>query len=118
MASWGADGRRDSRGTQIGADGKVKRQPSRGMYILPSLFTAGNIAAGYYAITQSVQGSMADPSHFDRAALAIGFAVLFDGLDGRIARMTNTTSAFGKELDSLADVITFGVAPSLLAYIW
>ncbi len=103
---------------QIGADGKVKREPSRGMYILPSLFTAGNIAAGYYAITQSVQGSTADPAHFDRAALAIGFAVLFDGLDGRIARMTNTTSAFGKELDSLADVITFGVAPSLLAYIW
>ncbi|HMF62803.1 MAG TPA: CDP-diacylglycerol--serine O-phosphatidyltransferase [Edaphobacter sp.] len=103
---------------QMGADGKVKRQPSRGMYILPSLFTAGNIAAGYYAITQSVQGSVAEPGYFDRAALAIGFAVLFDGLDGRIARMTNTTSDFGKELDSLADVITFGVAPSLLAYIW
>ena len=98
--------------------GKVKRHPSRGMYILPSAFTAGNIAAGYYAITQSVQGTLADPSYFDRAALAIGFAVLFDGLDGRIARMTNTTSDFGKELDSLADVITFGVAPSLLAYIW
>lgn len=103
---------------QVGADGKVKRQPSRGMFILPSLFTAGNIAAGYYAITQSVQGSVADPAFFDRAALAIGFAILFDGLDGRIARMTNTTSDFGKELDSLADVITFGVAPSLLAYIW
>lgn len=101
-----------------GADGKAKRRPSRGMYVLPSLFTAGNIAAGFYAITQSVQGSTADPAYFDRAALAIGFAVLFDGLDGRIARMTNTTSDFGKELDSLADVITFGVAPSLLAYIW
>jgi CDP-diacylglycerol---serine O-phosphatidyltransferase len=103
---------------QVGADGKVKRQPSRGMYVLPSLFTAGNIAAGYYAITQSVQGSASDPSYFNRAALAIGFAVLFDGLDGMIARMTNTASDFGKELDSLADVITFGVAPSLLAYIW
>jgi CDP-diacylglycerol--serine O-phosphatidyltransferase len=88
------------------------------MYILPSVFTAGNIAAGYYAIVQAVQGTVADPSHFDRAALAIGFAVLFDGVDGRIARMTSTTSDFGKELDSLADVITFGVAPSLLAYIW
>lgn len=99
-------------------DGKVKRRPSRGMYVLPSLFTAGNIAAGYYAITQSIQGSVADPSYFDHAALAIGFAVLFDGLDGRVARMTRTTSDFGKELDSLADVITFGVAPSLLAYIW
>src|SRR5258707_4985956 len=105
-------------GVHIGAGGKVKRHPSRGMYILPSLFTAGNIAAGYYAITQSVQGSVAEPGYFDRAALAIGFAVLFDGLDGRIARMTNTTSDFGKELDSLADVISFGVAPSLLAYIW
>jgi CDP-diacylglycerol--serine O-phosphatidyltransferase len=88
------------------------------MYILPSLFTAGNIAAGYYSITQSIQGSASDPSYFDRAALAIGFAILFDGFDGLIARMTNTTSDFGKELDSLADVITFGVAPSLLAYIW
>ena len=104
--------------TQVGADGKVKRQPSRGMYVLPSLFTAGNIAAGYYAITQSIQGSPSDPAYFNRAALAIGFAVLFDGLDGMIARMTNTASDFGKELDSLADVITFGVAPSLLAYIW
>jgi CDP-diacylglycerol--serine O-phosphatidyltransferase len=88
------------------------------MYVLPSLFTAGNIGAGYYAITQSIQGSAADPASFDRAALAIGFAVLFDGLDGMIARMTNTASDFGKELDSLADVITFGVAPSLLGYIW
>jgi CDP-diacylglycerol--serine O-phosphatidyltransferase len=88
------------------------------MYVLPSLFTAGNMAAGYYAITQSIQGSVGDQSYFDRAALALGIAVLFDGLDGMIARMTNTASDFGKELDSLADVITFGVAPSLLAYIW
>lgn len=106
-----------SEGTRPGV-GKARRQPSRGMYVLPSLFTAGNIAAGYYAITQSVQGTVGDPIHFDHAALAIGFAILFDGLDGRIARMTNTTSDFGKELDSLADVVTFGVAPSLLAYIW
>ena len=88
------------------------------MYILPSLFTAGNIAAGYYAITQSLQGSVREPHHFDYAALAIGFAIPFDALDGRIARMTNTTSEFGKELDSLADVITFGVAPSILAFSW
>jgi CDP-diacylglycerol--serine O-phosphatidyltransferase len=103
---------------QISAGGKARRQPSRGMYVLPSLFTAGNMAAGYYAITQSIQGSVADQSYFDRAALALGIAVLFDGLDGIIARMTNTASDFGKELDSLADVITFGVAPSVLAYIW
>ncbi len=88
------------------------------MYILPSLFTAVNIGAGYYAITQSLQGSIQEPHHFDYAALAIGFAIPFDALDGRIARMTNTTSDFGKELDSLADVITFGVAPSILAFSW
>jgi CDP-diacylglycerol--serine O-phosphatidyltransferase len=90
----------------------------RGLYILPSLFTSGNIAAGYFAITQSLQGSVQEPRHFDYAALAIGFAIPFDAIDGRIARMTKTTSEFGKELDSLADVITFGVAPSLLAFTW
>jgi CDP-diacylglycerol--serine O-phosphatidyltransferase len=98
-----------------------KRVPSakRGMYILPSLFTSGSIALGYYIIMQSIRGSMyGDSSAFDRAALAVAFAIVFDGLDGRIARMTNTASAFGRELDSLADVITFGVAPSLLAYLW
>jgi CDP-diacylglycerol--serine O-phosphatidyltransferase len=88
------------------------------MYVLPSLFTAGNIAAGYYAITQTLQGTRLEPRHFDYAALAILFAIPFDALDGRIARMTNTTSEFGKELDSLADVITFGVAPSILAFTW
>jgi CDP-diacylglycerol--serine O-phosphatidyltransferase len=90
----------------------------KGMYILPSLFTTGNIAAGFYAILQTVHGSPAEPWHMDFAAKAIGFAVLFDGLDGRIARMTNTASDFGRELDSLADVITFGVAPALLAWMW
>ena len=88
------------------------------MYVLPSLFTAGNIAAGYYAITQSIRGANGDEHSFNRAAVAIGFAVLFDGLDGRVARMTNTSSDFGREFDSLADVITFGVAPSLLAFLW
>jgi len=102
----------------IPATVRPRRRPSRGMYILPSLFTAGNIAAGYYAIVQSIQGSAADPAHFDRAALAIGIAALLDGVDGFVARLTNTASDFGRELDSLADVITFGVAPSLLAYIW
>ena len=90
----------------------------RGMYLLPSIFTAGNIAAGYYAISQAIQGSASAPFHFDNAAKAIGFAVLFDGLDGNIARMTNTVSDFGRELDSLADVITFGVAPAILAWMW
>src|SRR5580658_9632448 len=90
----------------------------KGMYILPSLFTTGNIAAGFYAILQTVYGSSGEAWHLDFAAMAIGFAVLFDGLDGRIARMTNTSSDFGRELDSLADVITFGVAPALLAWMW
>jgi CDP-diacylglycerol--serine O-phosphatidyltransferase len=97
---------------------KRKGRLRRGMYIIPSLFTSGNIAAGYFAITQSLQGSVQEPQHFNYAALAIGFAIPFDALDGRIARMTKTTSDFGKELDSLADVITFGVAPSLLAFTW
>jgi len=94
------------------------RGPRKGLYILPSLFTAGNIAAGYYALSQAVQGSAAAPWHFDHAAKAIGVAIVLDGFDGRIARMTNTTSAFGRELDSLADVIAFGIAPALLAWTW
>jgi CDP-diacylglycerol--serine O-phosphatidyltransferase len=94
------------------------RKQRKGMYILPSLFTTGNIAAGYYAILQIMHASLAEPWHLDNAAKAIGFAVLFDGLDGRIARMTHTSSDFGRELDSLADVITFGLAPALLAWSW
>jgi len=106
------------------------RRFRKGLYILPSLFTAANVLLGYYAILQVIHGAVSyatakatqSPSpqfwHFDAAAKAIGFAVLFDGLDGRIARMTKTTSDFGRELDSLADVITFGVAPALLAWAW
>ncbi len=97
----------------------AKRRPSRGMYVVPSVFTSANIAAGFYAITECVRGAASgDRNGFDHAAMAIGFAVVFDGLDGRIARMTRTTSDFGKELDSLADIVTFGVAPALLAYVW
>src|ERR1700739_643378 len=94
------------------------------MFILPSLFTAMNIGAGYFAITQTIEaassGALTNGAqmHLDWAAIAILLAIPFDSLDGRIARMTNTTSDFGKELDSLADVITFGVAPSILAYSW
>ena len=94
------------------------RRFRKGMYILPSLFTTANIALGYYAILQVTHATLAEPWHFDFAAKAIGFAVLFDGLDGRIARMTHTSSDFGKELDSLADVVTFGVAPAMLAWMW
>jgi CDP-diacylglycerol--serine O-phosphatidyltransferase len=100
------------------ATDRPRRRPRKGMYILPSLFTSLNIAAGYYAISQTLQGVNGDYWHFDMAAKAIGIAVVADGLDGRIARMTNTTSDFGRELDSLADVITFGVAPAVLAWTW
>ncbi len=88
------------------------------MSLLPGLFTTANLALGYYAISQVMQASAEAPVHFDQAAKAIGLAVLADGLDGRIARMTNTTSEFGKQLDSLADSITFGVAPAILAWNW
>ena len=97
---------------------RAARQRRRGMFLLPSMFTAVNIAAGFYAITQSLEGSRGAPHHFDYAAIAIGLAIPFDALDGRIARLTNTESEFGRELDSLADVITFGVAPSILAFSW
>ncbi len=91
----------------------------RGMYLLPSLFTSINIGAGYWSITQTIAAISGNAQqHLDLAAIGILFAIPFDALDGRIARMTNTCSDFGRELDSLADVITFGVAPSLLAFIW
>lgn len=101
------------------------RRPRRAAYALPTLFTAGNVFLGFYAILQVFQGAMrmagkaSDASHyFETAAMAIGVAVFLDGLDGRIARMTNTVSDFGREMDSLADVITFGIAPAVMAYAW
>jgi CDP-diacylglycerol--serine O-phosphatidyltransferase len=97
---------------------RPRRRQSKGMYILPSLFTTANMALGYYAILEVMHASVAEHWHLNNAAEAIGFAVLFDGLDGRIARMTGTSSDFGKELDSLADAITFGVAPAMLAWAW
>jgi CDP-diacylglycerol--serine O-phosphatidyltransferase len=97
---------------------KPRRRQSKGMYILPSLFTTANMALGYYAILEVMHATATEFVHLDNAAKAIGFAVLFDGLDGRIARMTGTTSEFGRELDSLADAITFGIAPAMLAWTW
>src|SRR5579872_6901723 len=101
------------------------RRPRRAAYALPTLFTAGNIFLGYLSILRSFRGAMAAASaapdasdHFSIAARAIGAAVFLDGLDGRIARMTNTTSDFGREMDSLADVISFGLAPAVLAFAW
>ena len=100
------------------ADDPRSRRLRRGAYLLPSLFTTLNIALGYYALFHVFRGSVNEAWHYDNAATAIGFAAVTDGLDGRIARMTNTTSDFGREFDSLADVITFGVAPAFLAFIW
>ena len=100
-------------------------RPRRAAYALPTLFTSGNIFLGFVAILQCFEGAALAQSgnlgpndHFSLAAKAIGFAVFFDGLDGRIARLTNTVSDFGRELDSLADVITFGIAPAILAFVW
>lgn len=95
----------------------------RGVYILPSLFTVGTLVCGYVAVLSTLKASgLADAEQvrqtFDVAAKAIGWAIFFDGLDGRIARLTNSASDFGREFDSLADVITFGVAPAFLAFAW
>jgi CDP-diacylglycerol--serine O-phosphatidyltransferase len=87
----------------------------RGIFLLPSIFTGANLLCGYYASIAALNGGTED---FDRAAKAIGIAILFDGLDGRIARMTGTNTEFGVQFDSLADVVTFGVAPAILAYSW
>ncbi|HEX4495076.1 MAG TPA: CDP-diacylglycerol--serine O-phosphatidyltransferase [Thermoanaerobaculia bacterium] len=87
----------------------------RGAYLLPSLFTMGNMVFGFYAVILGLQGT---PGSFRRAALCILLAAALDSVDGRIARMTGTESEFGKEYDSLADVITFGAAPGLLAFLW
>jgi CDP-diacylglycerol---serine O-phosphatidyltransferase len=89
-----------------------RRGVRRGIYALPALFTAGNILCGYLSLDASTQGA------FEYAAKLIFLAAILDGLDGRIARWTSTTSAFGEQLDSLADIVSFGVAPAFLVYRW
>ena len=84
----------------------------KGIYLLPNLFTTASLFSGFYSIIASVQ------EKYYIAAIAILVSLVFDGLDGRIARITNTTSKFGAEYDSLSDLIAFGVAPALLAYVW
>ena len=84
----------------------------RSLSIVPSLFTIGNIFCGYYSITSTLHGE------WDRAAILIGIGYILDGLDGRIARLTKTASDFGVQLDSIADVVTFGAAPGILAFSW
>jgi CDP-diacylglycerol---serine O-phosphatidyltransferase len=106
-----------------------RRGLNKGLYLIPSAFTAGNILMGFYAVMSALRGFQlvgygtgADFIHaaayLDNAAKAIGWALLFDMLDGRIARMTKTTTKIGIQLDSIADVVSFGLAPAVLAYVW
>jgi CDP-diacylglycerol--serine O-phosphatidyltransferase len=89
-----------------------KRARSRGIYLLPNLFTTAALFAGFYAVLASMN------DQFEKAAIAIFLAMILDGLDGRVARMTNTQTAFGAEYDSLSDMVAFGLAPALVMYQW
>lgn len=91
---------------------KHGKKRSRGIYLLPNLFTTAALFGGFYAVIAAMHGK------FEAAAVAIFIAMILDGLDGRVARMTNTQSDFGAEYDSLADMISFGVAPALVMYTW
>lgn len=89
-----------------------RRVLNKGIYLLPNLFTTAALFSGFYAIIAAMNGM------FEKAAIAIFVAALFDGMDGRVARMTNTQSAFGAEYDSLSDMVSFGVAPALVVFSW
>ena len=91
---------------------EVRKSMGKGIYLLPNMFTTGALFAGFYAIIAAMNG------RFEIAAIAIFLAGLLDGLDGRVARLTNTQSAFGAEYDSLSDMVSFGVAPALIMYLW
>lgn len=91
---------------------KNDNAPTRGIYLLPNLLTTAGLFSGFYAVVSSMNG------HFESAAVAIFIAMIFDGLDGRVARITNTQSEFGAEYDSMADMVSFGIAPALVAYNW
>ena len=90
----------------------MEKRRHRGIYLLPNLFTTAGLFAGFYAIIAAMNG------RFEAAVIAIFVAMFMDGIDGRIARLTNTQSDFGKEFDSLADMVSFGVAPALVMYTW
>ncbi len=103
----------------------VHRGIKKGLYVIPTAFTAANIAMGFLAVLWSIRGfhlAFTDPvaasGYFNYAAVAIGLAILFDTLDGRVARMTKTATEIGVQFDSLADVLTFGIAPIALIYSW
>ena len=93
-------------------EGVVVRKRRKGIYILPNLFTLAALFGGFYAIVMAMNG------RFDMAAIGVFCAMVLDSLDGRVARMTNTQSAFGEQMDSLSDMVSFGVAPALIAYEW
>lgn len=92
--------------------GVVMRKRRKGIYILPNLFTLAALFGGFYAIVMAMNG------RFELAAIGVFCAMVLDSLDGRVARMTNTQSAFGEQMDSLSDMVSFGVAPALIAYEW
>jgi CDP-diacylglycerol---serine O-phosphatidyltransferase len=91
---------------------ELSRPPRRGVYLFPNLITTGALFAGFLAVVAAMDGN------FVTAAVAIYVAMVLDGLDGRVARMTSTESEFGKQYDSLADMVSFGLAPSLVFYVW
>jgi CDP-diacylglycerol---serine O-phosphatidyltransferase len=91
---------------------EARRNMPRGIFLLPNLFTTAALFSGFYAIIAAMNG------RFEIAAIAIFIAALLDGLDGRVARLTNTQSAFGAEYDSLSDMVSFGIAPALIVYMW
>lgn len=107
-----ADRRHRRRAHDPARSGRGKNHLRTGLSILPSLFTIGNIFCAYYSVMSTLNGK------YDQAALAIGVGYILDGLDGRIARLTGTSTEFGAQLDSLADVLTFGIAPAILAFSW
>jgi CDP-diacylglycerol--serine O-phosphatidyltransferase len=92
--------------------GTMTESKRKGIYLLPNILTTAGLFSGFYAVVSSMNG------HFEAAAVAIFVAMIFDGLDGRVARITNTQSEFGAEYDSMADMVSFGVAPALVAYNW
>jgi CDP-diacylglycerol--serine O-phosphatidyltransferase len=103
----------DNSQTQADGEGPVfVRKRRKGIYILPNLFTLAALFGGFYAVVMAMQG------HFDQSAIGIFCAMVLDSLDGRVARMTNTQSAFGEQMDSLSDMVSFGAAPALVSYEW
>ena len=101
-----------SENTESASPQEKERKPPKGIYMLPNLVTLAALFGGFYAVVMAMNG------RFDLAALGVFCAMVLDGLDGRIARMTNTQSAFGEQMDSLADMVSFGAAPALIAYEW